>query len=226
MMQKNYIPQAYARIKVVEDLYAFLTTDFEPVANIVLFPRRLRGDFDALAEKMASSFNLQDQEIFIKYQERQTLVDFQETLDDQGLKQAMDIILQDMECLDSAGIKSHFRLLIGYSKDKTTHDFHVDGLLRDFDRYMTCYNNPVTEYIRNDDVLKVQGHKAYYKPESPVYTFRPGDFWKARVRNKRSNPILKFWRLVTREYQKRAFVHRAPRSDHPRIMVVGDKKIT
>lgn len=226
MTQKNYIPEGYDRIKVVADLCSFLTTGFDPVANVVMYPRRLCGDFDALAEKMAEYFRLEQDEIFIKYSELHRILTFQKTLDEESMRDCVDVILQDMEFLHHAGARPHFRILKNYRADETTHEFHVDGLLQDFDRYMTCYTEPVTQFILNTDVLAVNGHKVIYRKGAKIFEFRAGDFWKSRVRNKRSNPILVFWRYITGEARKRAFVHRAQKSEKPRLMVVADYRIT
>ncbi len=196
MTQLNYIPEGYERIKVVDDLYSFFTTDFEPKANVVILPRRLVGDFDVLAQKMAVFFALDEEEIFIKYSDRAVLDDFRATLSgDKGLNGALDIIVQDMECLFSAQVKTHMRLLCNYKIHADTYQFHVDG------------------------------HDAICRTDAEVYQFHVGDLWKSRVRNKPKNKIDTLIEAGLREKEKRAFVHRAQPSDRPRLMVVGDRRI-
>ncbi|PCI99720.1 MAG: hypothetical protein COB14_05915 [Alphaproteobacteria bacterium] len=226
MTEHNYIPEGYERIKVVGDLCAFLEADFAPVANIVLLQRRLNGDFDALAEKMAAYFDLGEDEIFIKYSERDKIEAFQETLGDPALARCVDVILQDMEFFYSARVKIHMRLLTGYTQDVRTHDFHVDGLEQDFDRFMTCYNDPVTQFIRNDDVIDVSGHDVVYRDDAPIYQFCAGDVWKSRVRNKPKSRADMVFERIMKVKEKRAFVHRAQISTTPRLMVVGDKRLS
>lgn len=226
MSAEHYIPEGYDRIKVVHDLYSFLATDFEPKANVVLFQRRIEGAFDDLAEKMAAYFDLQDEEIFIKYSEKDKLLEFQETIaGNEALNDALEIILNDMECLYSARIKTHMRILKNYKIHSETYKFHVDGLEQDFDRFMTCYNEPVTQFIKNEDVLRVEGHDAYCKEDATIYTFKVGDIWKSRVRNKPKNKADMLMDKITRVKENRAFVHRAQASDKPRLLVVGDKRI-
>jgi hypothetical protein len=225
MTEKNYIPEDYDRIKVVRDLYAFLHDDFSPRANVVLYPRRIAGDFDRLAELMAEHFKLDKNEIFIKYSDVHRIEDFKKTLKEEHLIDCVDCILNDMEFFHHSGARPHFRILKTYHTDQTTHDFHVDGLLRDFDRIMTCYNNPVTQYIKNTDVLSVFGHKVKYKPDAKIYEFQVGDIWKSRVRNKPRGFLRDFLRKFSSEDRLRAFVHRAQRSEKPRIMMVADYKI-
>ena len=222
MTANNYIPEGYDRIKVVDDLCSFLTTDFDPIANVVLYPRRLAGDFDTLARKMAKFFNLGEEEIFIKYDDRAEIEEFRDSLSDPELIQAINLILMDMEFFQSAGVRTHMRLLTAYTEDERTHIFHVDGLEQDFDRYMTCYNNPVTQYIRNDDVIDVSGHDVIHREDAPVFEFRAGDIWKARVRNKPKNIVLEFLQKLLRSKESRAFVHRAQHSNSPRLILVGD----
>lgn len=225
MTEHNYIPEGYERIKVVGDLCAFLEEDFAPTANVVLLQRRLKGDFDTLAEKMAIYFDLGEEEIFIKYSERDKIEAFQKTLNDSALVRCVDTILQDMEFFYSARVKIHMRLLTGYTQDVRTHDFHVDGLEQDFDRFMTCYNDPVTQFIRNDDVLDVSGHDVVYRDDAPIYQFRTGDIWKSRVRNKPKSRADMVFERIMKVKEKRAFVHRAQRSSSPRLMVVGDRRL-
>ena len=226
MTQLNYIPEGYDLIKVVDDLYSFFTTDFEPKANVVLYPRVLEGNFDLVAAKMAAFFELEEGELFIKYSEREKIEDFQKTPDDFELVEAVGVILSDMECLYSARIKTHMRLVVNqYKEHCNVHHFHVDGLNQDFDRFMTCYNDPVTQFIRNSDVLMVSGNDVDIKPDAPVFQFQTGDLWKARVRNKQRNSADNFLAKVLREKERRAFVHRALQSNHPRVMVVGDKQL-
>lgn len=222
MEQHNYIPESYDRIKVVNDPYAFLATDFAPRANVVLYPRTIEGDFDALAKKMAAHFNLGDEQIFIKYSEAERIRDFQKTCNETDAR-LVDIILNDMEFLYSSRVKTHMRLLTHYTEDPRTHHFHVDGECQDFDRYMTCYNNPVTQFVRNEDVMLVKGHDAHVRPRAPIYQFNPGDLWKARVRNKPRGRIRSAIDQALRIKENRAFVHRAMVSATPRVMVVGDR---
>ncbi len=225
MTGKNYIPDHYDRIKVVPDICSLLTEDFEPRANLVLYPRRIKGDFDSLARVMAAYFNLGKDEIFVKYKDIQKLIDFGEALENDGLRNAMEIVLNDMEFFHSSGARTHLRLLRGYSEASGTHGFHVDGMNQNFDRLMTCYNEPVTEYVRNDDVIAIEGHKAIVKEGAPVFQFRPGDIWKQRVRNKKAENIFGLLKGAIENKAKRAFVHRAQKSKHPRLMVVGDLSV-
>ncbi|PCJ97553.1 MAG: hypothetical protein COA45_09830 [Zetaproteobacteria bacterium] len=226
MTVNNYIPEGYDRIKVVGDLCAFLEEDFAPAANVVLLPRTLNGDFDTLAQKMAVHFDLGEEEIFIKYSEREKIGAFKDTLDDTALIRCVDTILHDMEFFYSARVKIHMRLLTGYTQDTRTHDFHVDGLEQDFDRFMTCYNDPVTQFIRNDDVIDVSGHDVVYRDDAPIYQFHTGDIWKSRVRNKPKGRADMVFERVMKVKEKRAFVHRAQRSRTPRLMVVGDLRLS
>lgn len=225
MTVKNYIPQDYDRIKVVTDIATLLTEDFEPRANLVLYPRRLTADFDSLARVMAIYFELGREEIFIKYKDKEKLEEFYENLESEDLQKTLRLVLDDMEFFHSAGARTHLRLLRNYSEKSGTHDFHVDGLNQDFDRLMTCYNQPTTQYVRNNDVLSVEGHKAIVRPGAPVYQFHVGDIWKQRVRNKKPEGIFGMIKSVLENKAQRAFVHRAQRANHPRLMLVGDMSV-
>jgi hypothetical protein len=225
MTEKNYIPEDYDRIKVVPDICSLLTEDFEPKANIILYPRRLQGDFDRLAFVMGAYFNLGKDEIFIKYKERDKIIEFGNKLEQEDLQNTLEIILTDMEFFHSAGARTNLRLLRNYSEQSGTHDFHVDGNNQDFDRLMVCYNNPVTQYVKNDDVISVEGHKAIVRKGAPIYAFRPGDVWRQRVRNKKPEGFFDMLKGAVENKAKRAFVHRAQKSDRPRLMLVGDMSV-
>ncbi|MGH1375700.1 MAG: hypothetical protein ACRBCK_05050 [Alphaproteobacteria bacterium] len=224
-MSRNYIAEGYERIKLVDNIYALLTSDFEPKANVVLYPRALSGDFDALAVKMAEYFDLGDQEIFIKYSENSKLKEFRDALVEDDLRNAVDVILNDMEFLYASRARVHMRLLTKYTQHSDTYKFHVDGVDQNFDRFMTCYNNPVTEFVKNDDVLRVFGHDAWCKEGAKTYNFAPGDIWKARIRNKPKGLIDTLIDKITREKERRSFVHRAQASDNPRLVVVADLRL-
>lgn len=222
MAEQNYIPADYEGLKVVDNLCSLLETEFGSFANVILYPRRFNLDFDRLANLLASYFDLQKEEIFIKFSQKQKLERFMQTLEDPEMVRCMKIILTDMDFFHNAGARPHFRILRTYASDEKTHDFHVDGLNQNFDRFMTCYNEPVTQFVKNSDVLKIQGHKAFCKDEAVVYQFRAGDIWKQRVRNKTLNPFYRFIKKLFQIERRRAFVHRAQRSENPRIMLVGD----
>lgn len=225
MTLHTYIPEGYERIKVVDDAYAFLTTDFAPHANVVLYPRTLRHDYHALAEQMARYFDLGEEELFIKYSERHSLEEFRGTLECAEMRAALDHILWDMEFLHTAEIRTHLRLLTRYKIHADTYKFHVDGLEQDFDRYMSCYTPPVTQFIRNEDVIKVSGHDAIYREGAPVYQFGVGDIWKSRVRNKPRGLCASALDDILKRKERRAFVHRAQISEKPRLILVGDRRL-
>lgn len=224
MEQRNYIPESYDRIKVVNDPYAFLATDFAPKANVVVYPRTISGDYDALAKKMAEYFDLKNEEIFIKYSDAERIEGFQKTLPEEE-SALVDTILGDMEFLYSSRVKTHMRILTHYTEDPRTHNFHVDGAAQDFDRYMTCYNTPVTQFVKNEDVMLVRGHDAHVKSDAQIFEFKPGDIWKARVRNKPRGRVGTLIDQFLRIKENRSFVHRAQVSTTPRLMVVGDRSL-
>lgn len=230
MTLQDYIPQGYDKIKIVDNACAFLNEGFAPVANVVLYPRQIVGgveaDFKALSAMMADYFNLEEREVFIKYSEIEQINAFRDTLNDDGLDRALSIILEDMTFLYYAGVKVHLRLLKTYTDNPDTYRFHVDGLDQDFDRYMTCYHAPVTQFIRNDDVIKIAGHDVLYREDAPIYQFKVGDFWKTRVRNKPKNKVVDMICALGRVKERQAFVHRAPYADYPRLMLVGDHRIS
>jgi hypothetical protein len=115
--------------------------------------------------------------------------------------------------------------LQNYKIHNETYKFHVDGLQQDFDRFMVCYNKPVTQFVKNDDVISVSGHDAICRDDAEIYEFNVGDIWRSRVRNKPKNKADEFIDSLLKDKEKRAFVHRAQYATHPRLMVVGDKTL-
>ena len=161
----------------------------------------------------------------LPHQRLHRLEEFQDTLEEGPLKAALEVILTDMEFFHHSGARPHVRILKTYTEDETTHDFHVDGVMQNFDRFMTCYNNPVTQFVRNSDVLRVRGHKAYCREDAQIFGFRPGDIWKQRVRNKTAGIFSKWIKFLLQTDRRRAFVHRAARSQRPRLILVGDRRL-
>ncbi len=222
----EYLPENYDRIKVVETPIALLSEKFGWRANVVMCPRQLAGDFDGLARDMEQHFQTGGLQKKFKPEDREALRAFRAALADPEKVRALDAVLADMEFMIKSGAQTHLRLLKGYSELSGTHNFHIDGNVggkgQDIDRYIACYNDPVTGFVRNDDVIRINGDQAECKPDAKVYSFRPGDMWKQRVRNGDDNILIEIFRELTNDKKTRGFVHRAEESDHARLMLVGD----
>lgn len=222
----DYLPENYDRIKLVDSPKALLSEKFGWRANVVICPRTLSGNFDELANRMEKFFQTGGMQKKFKPDDIPVLKHFRRTLEDPQLQEALDNIMADMAFMEKSGAKTHLRLLKGYSAISGTHNFHIDGYVgskgQDIDRYISCYNTPVTEFVRNDDVIRISGDQAECKPDTKVYSFHPGDMWKQRVRNGGDNILVDIFRSITDDKRSRGFVHRAASCDHARLMLVAD----
>lgn len=227
MDRPDYIPANYGRIKVVSSLSKLFNTAFGGPGdvNCVLYPRRLSGNFDALAWQLGEKFNRD-------YQQRNLTEDELRRIGQittyKGLKKEIGIILQDMKILktktvnSSAHRKRYSGMLrvIGHKrynkKDGANGEyiFHEDGgNIYYEERLLCCYNGPTTEFLRNEDALPYEDSHYRYTRRRGAKSFSMG--------------IGDIWRHLTSGYSGNvtAFIHRAPYTPPnatPRLLLVAD----
>ncbi len=209
----DYIPNDYERIQVVDDLTALFNASFGP-ANVILCPRKLTGDFNALACSLLDpKKNFSPDMVELK----ERLEQFAGGTDE--VAQAAQTVLSDMKLMEQAGATPDLRVL-GF-KNKSYNDghyfFHHDEYGTDVTKtrrgvLMCCYNGPMTEGIRNEDVnFKI--HKMFYieKEGAKILRFAPGDFWRHASS------------VVDGQPDVPPYIHRAPveGQDGPRLFLTG-----
>ncbi|HEY8191918.1 MAG TPA: hypothetical protein VIG74_05790 [Alphaproteobacteria bacterium] len=215
-MENNVYPFNYPRIKIVDNLDDFIITPFEEPVNAVVWPRRLRGDFNALAdrvpvEKPANGnavyhFNVQGVEAMASSMQA-----------DEAFAQ----IQSDMKMFAAhAGLNPLLRVVQEYSLDYF-YNFHADIQPPDgFGRVFCCYNGETTEYVRNEDAHflgEFQNEKDERDLPYPLYEAIPG----AKTYRLQLGDL---WRFASQHDKVPPFIHRAVRGEQQRLMLFCHKK--
>ena len=210
MQKPDYIPADYSRIVVVDSLLEVFDRPFTPTVNCYLLPGRLSGDFNALSRRIVREqcviwsgipqVNMQRLEEIIP------LLPAEEEI-------AAQTLLKDMSGLKPHGPEIRLTLASHYNKNLSPYIFHGDGL----SRVMRCYNDPVTEWVRNADAevdpdprFGSLGSAFREKVGIHVFRFRPGDFWAQAGKTEISGTD--------------PFIHRAPPmkpDDPPRLLLIA-----
>jgi hypothetical protein len=208
MSRPRYIPANYKRIQVVGSLTELFNASFGGPAeiNCILYPRRLSGDFNALAAELAGIRSRHIEDILSEYSEDIN----------SGLAKAAGTILEDMRAIRSELEKAETYSGLDLRIERRGNPYpgespwalHKDGAHNaSLGRILCCYTDPVTEWARNEDVQTWKVGLYKLKPEGKINRFRPGDIWRLSV-----DPEC-------------PFVHRVPASvrqnDPPRIVLVA-----
>lgn len=218
----DYIPKDYNRILVVGSLADFFNTQFTPAVNCILHPRRLSGDFNALAQAIARDAWKMDSRESYDF----TLPHFEAATKklrraNDGAGAAAKIVLADMKTM----MKRHHRkdISLRFIKEKAyaaastdVKNFHADNVDYPLGRILCAYNDPVTEFIRNEDAVKLERGEYSAREGAPVYGFASGDLWRQTGRQSQYDP---------ESYKGlEPFIHRAPRwraGNAPRLLLVA-----
>jgi hypothetical protein len=181
--------------------------------NCVLHPRKLSGDFNALARRLSAPLDLEKK----AFAELSTASFASSVAGLTGAeKDAANAILSDMKRMKAEGMNPVLRVVgAGDYRDESrydrVHDFHVDGDTKEGGyKVLCCYTSPVTEGLRVEDAeLRDDGFYAM-KPGAEAFRFKPGDIWRQAVIGT-GNDIF-------------PFIHRAPPADQktPRLMLIAD----
>ncbi len=182
MSRPDYIPADYKRITVVKSLSGLFRASFNAEKNCFLYPRRLKGDFNALAAALAGTVQekcSRGRETFFAYE----LEDIAANLDNPGAVSAIETVLEDLKAIDSAFprmLNSTLRLVWekGYDSKSTIDQFHADGTYYPMGRICCSYTDPVTEFIRNEDAVPVRPRYYEARDGARIYSFQPGDIWR------------------------------------------------
>jgi hypothetical protein len=222
MERPEYIPTDYNRIQVVHSLSDLFNAHFNP-ANLILFPRELEGDFDGLARSLVKAWRRvsgtpKDVHLF-DAGTVETLGGMEDLSPVQEL--ALEHIMRDMyEVRPLANVKPQLRVVMpgGYEGvSATAYRFHADRGRRSSGRVLSCYNDPVTEGIRNEDAIEFDSGDRLEReifftlaPGAAVFQLHNGDIWRqAYLVNDENVP---------------PFIHRAPLAEPdgpPRLILTA-----
>ena len=211
MKKPDYIPQDYDRIEVVESLSDVFKTALDNNHDAVMTPRRLQGDFNRLVDLLLEN----KQDILVSYTRQQFAEATLYTHSDDQLDTAIGHIMRDMIDMESQGYKPRLRVLRNYDPASPVTYFHNDPSpgYDHAERVLCCYTGPVTEWVRAQDVQKVEYNGVCVtREDAQVFEFKNGDVWKQGFWNERKpHPC---------------FAHRAPSNPQkaPRLLLVGTKR--
>ena len=198
MKKPVYVPQGYRGVKVVGSLTELFNAEFGE-ANCILFPRSISGEFNQLAKllKKYGTEKLYDDGFVPQFYrvERKLIID------------DMKVIRRELQ---ERGVNAGSALRVetseGWVESKSHCAYHVDGCCNpEIGRILCSYNEPVTEWLRNEDAVNVPQERIrdLYKAKdgATIQRFRPGDIFRIKsmlARDMTSNG-------------EGCFIHRAPK---------------
>jgi len=210
MKSLAYLPEDYGRIRIVKSLAEVFNEPFGD-ASVILFPRSLTGDFNALAKKLYSA---PSEPGYSRADHAANLAKIAQEQQGSALGDAAALVLSDLQ----ASVKlmlGHDRIFGNMRVENTgrwkgTHtveQFHIDGTDNAaMGRALCCYTEPVTQWIRSEDAKWVRDTQFKAKKGAEIYSFQPGDIFRIKALPN-SMPELKM-----KKPDLSYFVHRVPQA--------------
>ena len=212
MKKPDYIPADYKGIKIVDSFEALMAEPFGE-ANAVVLPRKLSGDFNAVARWMDNR-RLGMNTVDALYNSG----DLARICPDAVAHLRADI--EKMKGIFGNNAVAYHALSLRVSQTMAPK-FHADSSLGpDLGRFICCYNTPTTEWIRNEDAIDCGDGRYEAREGAQIYSIGVGDIWRmaSRVRRKQDAP----------PPEGGYFIHRTPpaalemkQSDVPRMLMVA-----
>lgn len=225
MGEIDYLPEDNHRIQVVGSLSEFFNASAQAVQdenfcgkNLIVFPRKLPGDFNGLARHLAREFRVSSDFSTLSIHDLNRLQEKGGLTPETG--EALACIRRDAEDIintlwissrRSVGNYTDLRIIRRYENTASSvRWFHKDGV----SRICCCYNDPVTQGGRNEDFTYSEGR---YHPTSinvKLFSARAGDL------------TCHFGGTGTGD-DKPYYIHRGPDSywSRPRLMLVADLRL-
>ncbi|MBI2234618.1 MAG: hypothetical protein HYU57_06490 [Micavibrio aeruginosavorus] len=212
-----------SNVAVMATEAAFYTYCRDRSENIVLLPRPISGQFNALGRWLHDRSPYSQTRVhggthFIET--RYPVETLRGLRDDPGMlwRDELDLILGDMQTMQNrVRARAELRVVGAEGYSPGTYDFHEDlgdayrATFHADDRVMCCYNGPTTEWIRGKDAVALPrgtNLPTYRKEDgAPAFRFRIGDLWRQACAAGRAE----------------ALIHRAVEigpNDPPRLLVV------
>ena len=173
----DYIPANYPNIKVVGSLTELFNAEFGE-ANCILFPRPISGEFNQLAKllKKHGTEKLYDEGFVPQFYwaERRLIIDdmkaIRRELQERGVNTGSALRVETSE---------------GWIESQSPCAYHVEGCSKpEIGRILCSYNEPVTEWLRNEDAVNVPQERIrdLYKAKegATIQRFRPGDIFRIK----------------------------------------------
>jgi hypothetical protein len=228
------LPPDFDCIKVVHSFEELASTSFGDGVNALCWPRVLEGDFAEVVEKIGSGDGI-------------TILDeslLQSLQVSQAGRLAIGKMLEDERLLSELGLDPVLNCIHGYPSDEDAgpvstdvFSFHADSAPVQAETWLCTYFGASSEAIRNEDAMRhvdipatraallelYGGHddegfsdflseNCYNLHHTPVpnaklYTFGIGNLWRIAVEHP--------------ECPVPPCIHRAPRTDSPRLLLIS-----
>jgi hypothetical protein len=217
MKKRDYLPQDYNRIKVVDQLEDVFIPDFvREKINCVLLPRDVRGDFNGLAALLFKNHysgtkgflrrlhNTLANEMHVVLRDKDEIAHNLMQIRDtkwiaEDIRDAASTVFNDVAAIGHYRDYPQLRILKGRSwQNSDIYDFHDDAFAGAHGRTMCCYL-ATTEFLANEDASErgknVLPKKYRINAGATSHRFRSGDIWRQGTRHLGGDP----------------FIHRAPK---------------
>lgn len=176
------LPDDYPRIRCVSSLEEIFNARSEAThgTNVVLFRRgNLAQNFNKLANVIGQHINKPAH--YIREPFDDFIANLKRDIDwDDELEAAADFVATDMKTFAPyRGAGSALRVIGGNNDSDLQNYFHADGGLPwQSWRLMSCYNEPATEWLKNEDAVYDKDKDRYVpKDGATIYSMQAGDVW-------------------------------------------------
>lgn len=166
-------------VRIVKTNGALFRGEFTRNKNVILQPRQLLGDFNAVAEKVLSKYKKESMLLF-GFQAPfgfDHFFHFARALRTEECQLALEQIRADVEMIQGYGFKPQLRV---HRRANGTQP-HLDG---GTERLLTVYTGDTTLGWRNEDVVLRRNEKGHYggkvqvKEGAQAFTMALGDIWR------------------------------------------------
>lgn len=216
MQKPGPIPRKNSRVKVVASLSDMFNRAFGGAeeVNCIVHPRKLSGDFNALARRLSAPLKL-EKKPFVELSTDAFALHARSLRGAE--KKAAKAILADMKRMDEQNLNPVLRVIgEGDYREQSAfdrvHDFHADGVTKVGGyKVLCCYTSPVTEGLRLEDAEFQEDGYYKMKPGAKPFSFRPGSIWRHAVIGTGEGIL--------------PFIHRAPHVSEqrqPRLILMAD----
>jgi hypothetical protein len=181
----------HPRIAVADHFAGFMYSKLSAAYNGCAFITGMRGDVDGLGLGLAEIFGMNAAERPHLSLSQQGLLSAKMKLGNAGQIEALDIIIGDMNVLQtffriSGPSVLNVSLPLEDADELSRHDIHGDGAenSQPFEHIIRCYTEPTTRFYHNEDIMfdPETGH-CTASPGVSSFTFPRGTFVKMATRH-------------------------------------------
>ena len=184
MKDLSYLPNGYDGLKIVKSMHGIITAEFNKHMeyDVLVLPRRLKGDYNGVAQKLSDYIELSQQE-----SDEFTLETFTDILPHLGLTQNQQLAATQIK-MDLLQTEDHAPYLFiegtQYGREEGFSDWHYDdandeiGMMT---RILCSYNRPSTEFLKLCDAIPEGNHHYRQKPNTQHWSAQTQDVTRHRL---------------------------------------------